>query len=93
MAAKTITLEINAYEKLHAAKKAGESLSEVVCRASFGDALLTGEKLRAYLRSGGSGISESYLDAVEEANKLVAGCVVYRQKEEKGYGGSPTPPM
>jgi len=69
MATKTIALELDAYEKLRTARKAGESFSEVVRRASFGDAPLTGENLRAYLRSGGSGISERYLDAVEEAAK------------------------
>jgi hypothetical protein len=64
MATKTISLEIDAYEKLRTARKAGESFSEVVRRASFSEAPLTGETLRAYLRSGGSGIEESYLDAV-----------------------------
>ena len=67
MATKTITLELDAYEKLRTAKKAGESFSEVVRRAEFTDAPLTGNNLRAYLRSGGSGISERYLDAVEKA--------------------------
>ena len=67
MATKTITLELDAYEKLRTAKKSGESFSEVVRRAEFADALLTGEDLRSYLHSGGSGVSERYLDAVEEA--------------------------
>jgi hypothetical protein len=70
MATKTITLEIDAYEKLRAAKKAGESFSEVVRRASFADGPLTGEALLVYLRSGGGGVSERYLDAVETAAKL-----------------------
>ncbi len=69
MATKTITLELDAYEKLRTAKKAGESFSEVVRRAAFADAPLTGENLQTYLRSGGSGVSERYLDAVEEAAK------------------------
>lgn len=67
MATKTISLEIDAYNKLRAAKKAGESFSEVVRRAEFDEAPLTGERLRAYLSSGGSGVSEGYLDAVEQA--------------------------
>jgi len=67
MATKTITLELDAYEKLRAAKKAGESFSEVVRRASFSDAPLTGETLRAYLRSGGGGLSDHYLDTAEKA--------------------------
>ena len=69
MATKTVTLELDAYEKLRLAKKAGESFSAVVRRASFSDAPLTGADLRNYLRSGGSGVSERYLDAVEEAAK------------------------
>ena len=69
MVTKSITLELDAYEKLRAAKKAGESFSEVVRRTEFGAAPLTGAKLLAYLRSGGSGVSERYLDAVEEAAK------------------------
>ena len=35
----------------------------------FAAAPLTGEALRAHLRSGGSGVSEDYLDAIEEAAK------------------------
>ena len=69
MATKTITLEIDAYEKLRAAKKAGESFSEVVRRASFADTPLTGERLLAHLRTGGTDISERSLDSIEEAAK------------------------
>lgn len=69
MATKTITLELDAYEKLRAAKKAGESFSEVVRRAEFADAPLTGARLLAYLAAGGSGVSERYLEALEEAAK------------------------
>ena len=69
MATKTITLELDAYEKLRTAKKGGESFSEVVRRAEFTHAPLTGENLRAYLRSGGSGVSDRYINAVEEAAK------------------------
>ncbi len=69
MASKTITLELDAYEKLKEMKRPGESFTEVVRRASFSDAPLTGRDLRNYLRAGGSGISERYLEAVEEAAK------------------------
>jgi hypothetical protein len=66
---KTITLEIDAYEKLRLAKRADESFSEVVRRAEFTEAPLTGAALLEYLESGGAGASESYLDAVEKAAK------------------------
>jgi hypothetical protein len=69
MATKTITLELDAHDKLKAAKKAGESFSEVVRRAMFTDAPLTGESLLAYYRAGGSGIGEHSLDAIEQAAK------------------------
>lgn len=69
MATKTITLELDAYEKLRAAKKPGESFTEVVRRATIPDAPLTGGSLLTYLTSGGSGVSARYLDAVEEAAK------------------------
>ncbi|MCW5557844.1 MAG: antitoxin VapB family protein [Verrucomicrobiae bacterium] len=69
MATKTITLELDAYEKLKAAKKAGESFSEVVRRAEFAEAPLTGTTLLAYLHAGGSGVSDRYLKAVEEASQ------------------------
>ncbi len=69
MATKTITLEMDAYERLRSAKKPGESFTEVVRRAEFTEAPLTGESLLAYLASGGSGVSARYLDAAEEAAK------------------------
>ncbi len=64
---KTITLELDAYEKLRQAKRGGESFTEVVRRAVLVDAPLTGTSLRDYLRKGGSGVSDRYLDSVEEA--------------------------
>lgn len=67
MPTKTITLELDAYEKLRMAKRGGESFTEVVRRAVLVDVPLTGATLRDYFQHGGSGVSEKYLDAVEEA--------------------------
>jgi hypothetical protein len=67
MATKTITLELDAYEKLQAAKKAGESFTAVVRRTEFSDAPLTGARLLAHCRAGGSHVSERYLRSVEGA--------------------------
>jgi predicted CopG family antitoxin len=69
MATKTISLELDAYEKLKEAKKAGESFSQVVRRAHFTDRPVTGNDLRAYFKSGGSKVSAAYLDAIEEATQ------------------------
>ncbi|MBU6326639.1 MAG: hypothetical protein KGQ89_03340 [Verrucomicrobia bacterium] len=69
MPTKTITLELDAYEKLRLAKRAGESFTEVIRRAVLADAPLTGAALRDYLKSGGSRVNEKYIDAVEEASK------------------------
>lgn len=69
VATKTITLELDAYEKLRAAKKPGESFSAVVRRASLEDGPLTGAALRNYLKAGGSGVSLKYLDAAEAATR------------------------
>ena len=67
MATKTITLELDAYEKLRQVKRGGESFTEVVRRAIWLDAPATGEGLIQHFHNGGSGISDKYLDAVEKA--------------------------
>ncbi len=69
MATKTITLKLDAYEKLRLAKRPGESFTEVVRRARFDESAPTGAMLRRYYREGGSGVSEEYLDAVEAARR------------------------
>lgn len=67
MATKTITLELDAYEKLRQVKRGGESFTEVVRRAVWLDAPATGEMLLNYYRKRGSGVSGKYLGAVEAA--------------------------
>ena len=62
-------MELDAYEKLRQVKRGGESFTEVVRRAIWVDAPVTGTKLREYFRKGGSGVSGKYLDAVEAAAK------------------------
>lgn len=65
MLAKPITLELDAYEKLRLTKPGGKSFTEVVRCAVLVDATA----LRNYFQNGGSGVSETYLDAVKEAAK------------------------
>ena len=66
MATKNIRLELDAYEKLRCAKRAGETFSDVVRRARIEEERpVTGAGLREYFRKGGSGVSEEYLDSVE----------------------------
>ena len=67
MATKTITLELDAYERLRASKRPGESFSGVVRRAIFPDSPSSGADLSAYFRAGGSGVSHAFLDTLEQA--------------------------
>jgi hypothetical protein len=69
MATKTITLELDAYEKLRLSKRPGESFTQVVRRARFEEDPATGDSLRQYFRAGGGGVAEDYLDAVDAAEK------------------------
>jgi hypothetical protein len=69
MATKTITLELDAYEKLRLSKRRGESFTEVIRRARFEEFVATGASLRRYFRKGGSGVSEDYLNAVDAAER------------------------
>jgi len=49
MATKTVTLELDAYEKLRRAKRPGESFTDVVRRARFGPPDSTGRSILACL--------------------------------------------
>ncbi|WP_367871697.1 antitoxin VapB family protein [Luteolibacter sp. Populi] len=67
MATKTITLELDAYEKLREAKKPGESFSAVVRRLRFDEPGPTGTELLAYFSAQGTGASAAYLESLEKA--------------------------
>lgn len=67
MATKTVTLEIDAYERLKAAKRTGESFSAVVRRAIFPADPPTGRALLEYIDGRHAHVSESYLSSVEAA--------------------------
>ncbi len=67
MPTKTITLEIDAYEKLKSAKRGGESFTAVIRRAVIPASAPTGKSLREHYRSGGGHVSDEYLDSVEKA--------------------------
>jgi hypothetical protein len=60
-------LEIDAYEKLRAAKRGGESFTEVVRRAVIPASAPTGKSLRGHYRNGGGNLRDEYLDSAEQA--------------------------
>ena len=64
MATKTISLELDAYEKLRRAKKGGESFSAVVRRARFSEAGVTDSVVRE--KSAAYGAPEASLATTEE---------------------------
>ena len=68
MPTKTISLELDAYEKLRRAKRAGESFSGVVRRTRFGPADASGASILAAL--GGLAVRETDHDAVGYWEKL-----------------------
>lgn len=65
MATKTISLELDAYEKLRAAKRGGESFSSVVRRAVIPGSVRSGAEVLEYFRSEGPFFEEAELDAIE----------------------------
>lgn len=72
MATKTISLELDAYEKLSRAKRSPrESFSQVVRRAVWPEEGLTGARLlarvRAQMRAGTTPIDEATLDRLDAA--------------------------
>lgn len=73
MATKTISLKLEAYERLRAARSyPSESFSQVVLRACWPDATVTGGELLAHFRDSPARLSEEALDRVEEASQADA---------------------
>ncbi len=67
MRGKTVTLDSDAYHKLKARKRPGETFSSVVRRAYFTDSVPTGEDLLKWADDASDPASEKYLLSVEEA--------------------------
>ncbi len=69
MPTKTITLELDAYERLRGAKRSPkESFSEVVRRLAIPKAALTGGQLVAMRRAAGAVLTEVDCRAIDDLN-------------------------
>jgi hypothetical protein len=70
MATKTISLRIEAWERLRRARRTpDESFSEVVMRAEWPDAGLTARELRAHYDQEGASFGPEELDRIEEVTR------------------------
>jgi hypothetical protein len=68
MATKTISLKIEAWERLRQARRTpDESFSDVVLRAEWPDLGLTARELRAVYEREGPHLTRAALDRIEEA--------------------------
>ena len=68
MAIKTVSLKIEAYERLRTARRyPGESFSEVILRARWPEDTITGEGLLRRCRDRGAWFTEAELSALEAA--------------------------
>ena len=70
MSTKTISLKLEAYERLRRARRyPGESFSEVILRAVWPGQTVTGAELLEMHRKHGPFFSEASLDRIEEAKR------------------------
>jgi predicted CopG family antitoxin len=82
MSTKTISLRLDAYERLRRARlRPDESFSEVVLRAQWPDRGLTARELRAVYETRGPLFDEDALDRIDEAKARD------RPPEDKWTGG------
>ena len=71
MSTKTISLRLDAYERLRAARRSDdESFTHVVLRARWPEPTITGSELLAWHDSAGAPFSEEELDRIEEGKRL-----------------------
>ncbi len=70
MASKTISLRLDAYEKLKGARRySGESFSEIVLRASWPEETVTGAELLDWYRRRGPFFTEEELNRIERGKR------------------------
>jgi predicted CopG family antitoxin len=73
MSSKTISVKLEAYERLRAARRyPAESFSEVVLRARWPEDTITARELRAVARSRGARLSETELDRIDAMKRFDA---------------------
>jgi predicted CopG family antitoxin len=73
MASKTVSLSVEAYERLrHARRSRNESFSQVVMRATWPELAVTGRELLERLRAEGPHLDEDEIDRIDAANRADA---------------------
>jgi predicted CopG family antitoxin len=73
VAVKTVTLRLEAYERLRAARSyPGESFSQVILRATWPERSITAGELLARYRVEGPHLTDDELDAIEDVMRTDA---------------------